>query len=95
VILYEQLGCGNSTLLPETNGVTPFWTVQLFLSELDDLITHFKLTSYDLLGNSWGGMLASEHALLQPSKLHRLIVADSPASMVDWVIAADGLRKKP
>lgn len=39
-------------------------------------------------------MLAAEHALLQPSKLHKLIIADSPASMVDWVIAADGLRKE-
>jgi hypothetical protein len=39
-------------------------------------------------------MLASEHALLQPTKIHKLIIADSPASMVDWVIAADGLRKE-
>lgn len=38
-------------------------------------------------------MLASEHALLRPTKLHKLIIADSPASMIDWVIAANGLRQ--
>lgn len=37
-------------------------------------------------------MLAAEHALTLPPKLHKLIVADSPASMVDWVIAANKLR---
>jgi L-proline amide hydrolase len=46
-----------------------------------------------IIGNSWGGMLASEHALLQPPKLHKLVIADSPASMVDWVIAANKLRE--
>lgn len=37
-------------------------------------------------------MLAAEHALTLPQKLHKLIVADAPASMVDWVIAAGELR---
>ncbi|RDI87918.1 Kinesin-like protein [Venturia inaequalis] len=92
VILYDQLGCGNSTLLPEKSGHTEFWTVQLFLQELDNLIEHFNIESYDLFGNSWGGMLAAEHALTLPQKLHKLIVADAPASMVDWVIAAGELR---
>ncbi|TLD29791.1 proline iminopeptidase [Venturia nashicola] len=92
VILYDQLGCGNSTLLPEKNGDTTFWTVQLFLKELENLVENFKIESYDLFGNSWGGMLAAEHALTDPQKLHKLIIADSPASMVDWVIAANKLR---
>jgi len=39
-------------------------------------------------------MLAAEHAIRQPSKLRRLIIADSPASMSDWIVAAEGLRKQ-
>jgi proline-specific peptidase len=92
VILYDQLGCGKSTHLRSKNGDTAFWTVQLFLSELNNLVAHFKLKSYDLFGNSWGGMLAAEHALTRPPGLRKLIIADSPASMVDWVHAAGKLR---
>jgi len=94
VILYDQFGCGNSTHLPEKNGDTDFWTVELFLSELDNLLEKLGIGEYDLFGNSWGGMLAAEHAIRQPSKLRRLIIADSPASMSDWIVAAEGLRKQ-
>jgi len=93
VILYDQIGCGKSTLLPEKNGDHAFWTVELFLKELDNVIAFFKLSTYSLFGNSWGGMLASEHAILQPAKLHKVIIADSPASMVDWLVGVTRLRK--
>ena len=56
VILYDQLGAGRSTHLPEKLGDASFWTIQLFLDELDNLLTHFKIKDdYDLLGHSWEG----------------------------------------
>jgi len=94
IIFYDQIGCGKSTHLPEKNGDTDFWTVDLFLSELDNLLSKLGIREYDLYGNSWGGMLAAEHAVRQPSKLRRLIIADSPASMSDWIVAAGGLRQQ-
>jgi proline-specific peptidase len=94
VIMYDQLGCGNSTHLRQKIGDTSFWTVDLFLAELDNLLKHLGIQdNYDLLGQSWGGMLAASHAILQPRGLHRLIIADSPASMSLWVAAADKLRE--
>ena len=93
VIMYDQLGCGNSTRLPEKNGAGDFWTVDLFLSELDNLLTKLDIqNSYDLLGQSWGGMLGACHAIRQPKGLHKLVIADSPASMELWIAAADRLR---
>jgi proline-specific peptidase len=92
--LYDQVGCGKSTHLRSKNGDESFWTVQLFLDELNNVISHFKLTSYDIFGHSWGGMLASEHAITKPLGLRRLILSDSLASMVDWVHAAEELRSK-
>ena len=93
VIMYDQLGCGNSTHLPEKKGDVEFWTVSLFLSELDNLLSHLGIQDdYDLLGQSWGGMLGSCHAIRQPKGLHKLVIADSPASMELWVQAADKLR---
>jgi len=70
-----------------------FWTVELFISELDNLLSHLGIKDdYDLLGQSWGGVLGAAHAILQPKGLHRLVIADSPADMNMWVIAADKLR---
>lgn len=57
VIFYDQLGSGNSTHLPEKAGAEEFWTAQLFLDELDNLIAKLDIRRYDLLGQSWGGML--------------------------------------
>lgn len=95
VIMYDQLGCGQSTHLPEKNGAGEFWTVQLYLDELDNLLRHFGIQDdYDLLGQSWGGMLGACHAVRRPKGLRRLIIADSPADMISWVEAADRLRSK-
>lgn len=93
LVLYDQLGNGSSTHLPEKMGDTSFWTMQLFLDELNNLLSHLGIQdNYDLLGHSFGGMLASEHAVTQPKGLKRLIIASSPASMGLWVEAADKLR---
>ena len=58
------------------------------------MVEHLGLKTYSVFGNSWGGMLAAEYATLQPSSLHSIIVADSPADMVDWATAANKLRSK-
>ncbi|KAG1781048.1 Alpha/Beta hydrolase protein [Suillus placidus] len=94
VILYDQLGNGRSTHLPEKNGDVDFWTVQLFVDELHNLLNHLNIhDNYDVLGHSWGGMLASEFATRQPKGLRKLVISDSPASMMLWVKAANELRK--
>ncbi|CDO68701.1 hypothetical protein BN946_scf184652.g28 [Trametes cinnabarina] len=87
VVFYDQLGNGNSTHLPEQSG--EFWTEQLFLDELDNLLCHLGIQdNYVLLGQSWGGMLAARHATRQPKGLKRLIIAGSPASIPLFVRAA-------
>ena len=87
VIHYDQFGCGSSTHLPEKG--EDFWTVQLFLDELDNLLAHLGIAgAYHLLGQSWGGMLGSEHAIGQPKGLKSLVISNSPASMALWVSEA-------
>ncbi|WP_144962327.1 proline iminopeptidase-family hydrolase [Pseudomonas oryzihabitans] len=90
VVHYDQLGNGRSTHL---RGIDPgFWTVALFLDELDNLLRHLGICQYVLLGQSWGGMLAAEHGVRQPEGLRGLVIANSPASMALWREAAAGLR---
>jgi len=91
VIHYDQLGIGNSTHLPGEGA--DFWTVQLFLDELTNLVEALGLgDGYHLLGQSWGGMLAAEHAVRRPAGLRGLVIANSPASMKLWVSEANRLR---
>ncbi|KAF8845207.1 proline-specific peptidase [Paxillus ammoniavirescens] len=95
VVLYDQLGNGRSTHLQEKNGDTEFWTPQLFIDELHNLLDHLGIhDDYDVLGQSWGGMLAATFATQQPKGLHKLIIADSPASMKLWMEVAAELRLK-
>ena len=91
VIHYDQLGCGRSTHLPEKGA--DFWQPQLFIDELDNLLRQLGVDHrYHLLGQSWGGMLAAEHAVLRPPGLRALVIANSPASMALWLQEANKLR---
>ncbi|QUQ63023.1 proline iminopeptidase-family hydrolase [Kutzneria sp. CA-103260] len=91
VVHYDQLGNGKSTHLPDAS--PDFWTVELFLAELDNLLRTLGIADrYALLGQSWGGMLAAEHAARRPAGLRGLVIANSPASMSLWLAAADRLR---
>ena len=93
VIHYDQLGNGRSTHLPEKGA--DFWRVPLFLEELDNLLDCLGIRDgYALLGQSWGGMLAAEHAVLRPAGLKALVIANSPASMALWLQAAARLREQ-
>ena len=43
VILYDQIGCGASTLLPSKNGDASFWRESLFITELRNVLAFFNL----------------------------------------------------
>jgi L-proline amide hydrolase len=91
VIHYDQIGNGRSSHHPDRDPAE--WTVQLFLDELDNLLAHLGIAErYHVLGQSWGGMLAAEHAVRRPSGLRGLVISNSPASMALWLEAAAGLR---
>ncbi|KAJ3508467.1 hypothetical protein NMY22_g16607 [Coprinellus aureogranulatus] len=94
LIVYDQIGNGNSTHFPEKIGDTKFWTEGLFLGELNNLITKLDIKEYDLFGHSWGGMLGARHATQHPPGLKHLILMSSPASMELWVQSVNGLRAK-
>ena len=90
-ILYDQIGCGLSTHLPEKPA--EFWIPELFMEELQLLLTHLGIENdYAILGQSWGGMLGMQFATHQPAGLKALVVADSPAGMGIWTSEANKLR---
>ena len=84
VILYDQLGNGRSTHLKEKPPT--FWTVDLFIEELLNVLAFFKVESaFNLAGHSWGGILASEFEVRrQPPGLQHLILTGSLAASALW-----------
>ncbi|CZT50657.1 related to proline iminopeptidase [Rhynchosporium secalis] len=81
VILYDQIGSGLSTHLPETASTPSLWDESIFFSQIHQLLTHLGISqNYDILGSSWGGMLGSAFAATKPPGLRRLVLSNSAAS---------------
>lgn len=93
VIVYDQVGNGLSTHVPEKNGDVDFWTPCLFVHELKNLLVHLGINEdYYLFGHSWGGLLGALFALEGPPGLKRLILASTPVDMKTFAKEAAKLR---
>ncbi|KAI2916075.1 hypothetical protein CBS63078_3253 [Aspergillus niger] len=93
VILYDQIGNGLSSHYLEKRGDQGFWTVDLFIAELENLLRHLGIAGhFDLLGHSWGGMMGMDFAARQPAGLRRLILSNAPASVALWLESVNRLR---
>jgi L-proline amide hydrolase len=91
VIFYDQLGCGRSDRV--TDATPDFWTIDLFKRELVELTNALGIAArYHVYGQSWGGMLAIEHAFTHPAGLRGLILANSLSSTELWCKEAARLR---
>jgi len=81
VVFYDQLGSGNSD---EPHNPS-MYTVDLYVEEVGVVRRALGLDRVHILGHSWGGMLAMEYALTRPAGLASLILADTGASVPQWV----------
>lgn len=84
-IHYDQIGCAASTHFREKVDDRSFWSIGLFVAELENLLDHFHLRTldgpgYHLLGHSWGGFVAIDHASRHPPGLRKLVVFGTPAT---------------
>ena len=85
VVVYDQLGCGRSDRPDDVD-----WTLQVFLDELAELRAQLNLDRIHLLGTSWGGMLALEHALSGHGGLRSLVLSSTLASAQEWEVESAG-----
>lgn len=76
VVFYDQLGCGRSDCPDDPER----WQLPRFVSEIDYVRNALGLDRLVLLGQSWGGMLALEYVLTQPSGVAGAILANTTAS---------------
>ena len=82
LIFYDQLGCGYSRV-PKNHKTS--WNLGVFLDEFTNLVKYFKLEKYNVLGHSWGGMLALEYVCNLPHDgLSKLILFSTLPSTKIW-----------
>ncbi len=89
IIFYDQLGCGNSDRLDDKS----LWTVDKFVSELEEIVADLGLKEYHLFGQSWGTALGTAFALRRPEGLMSLVLSDSYLSTPIWETDARHLLK--
>jgi len=94
VVFYDQIGIGESSHPKDVP--KEFWTVELFMDELDNLLEKLGIKdNFDLAGHSWGGMLGAHYASHRhPAGLHHLILASAAPTMALWVQSVRSLLAK-
>jgi proline-specific peptidase len=96
LVFYDQIGGARSTHFRERMGDEEFWTVDLFIQELDNLVDHLGLrkNGFFVLGQSWGGVLAGSYAARQPPGLKMVVIASGPSDMSLYVEGTRALLAK-
>lgn len=96
IVFYDQIGCANSTHFPEKLGDEVFWTLDLFIKELDNLIEKLDLRSrgFYVYGSSWGGVLAGTYASRQPHGLKKLVIASALCDMSLYMQGVQSILKQ-
>ncbi|MEH2311104.1 MAG: proline iminopeptidase-family hydrolase [Nostoc sp.] len=90
VIFYDQLGCGNSDRPTDPD----LYSIDLFKEELFTVRSALNLDQIHLFGQSWGGCLALEHALSQPTGLVSLVLSSTPSNIRQFVTEAYNLMNE-
>jgi len=81
VIMYDQLGCGRSSMPDKPQ----LWRAETWVAELQTLREYLQLARVHLLGQSWGGMLAIIYGCdYQPQGIRSLILASTLSSARLW-----------
>ncbi|MFD1675888.1 proline iminopeptidase-family hydrolase [Alicyclobacillus fodiniaquatilis] len=86
VILYDQLGCGQSDRPTDKS----LWRIDRFVRELATLRTALDLEKVHLLGHSWGTMLLADYLLTEPEGVKSAVFSSPCLSAPRWM--ADAMR---
>ena len=74
IIFYDQRGCGKTDFPQDTSSIN----IETYVEDLEAIRIYLKLDKLNLIGHSWGSLLALTYAKKYPDNLNRLILI-SPA----------------
>ncbi|WP_244503440.1 alpha/beta fold hydrolase [Flavobacterium caeni] len=86
-ILYDQRGTGKS-VLPKLSPETV--SMRLMVDDIESLRKSLKIKNWDVLGHSFGGMLASFYATEFPDRIDRMILSSSGGVDLDLLSYVGG-----
>lgn len=89
VIRYDQLGGGKSSVITDTT----LFTVDHFVKELDLLRAHLGLKKWNVLGHSWGTVVALEYYRAYPDRVVSLTFGSLCFDVPGWAKSAEKLLK--
>ena len=88
LVMYDQLGCGNSYL----DGRPELWNQETWLNELEALRAHLGLKECHILGQSWGGMMQIAYAIeRKPRGVKSFVISSGHPSSSLW--RQEGMRR--
>lgn len=88
LVMYDQLGCGNSYV----EGHPELWNQDTWLDELDALREHLGLDECHIIGQSWGGMMQIAYAVERGAEgVKSFIISSGHPSSSLW--EREGLRR--
>jgi proline iminopeptidase len=90
VILFDQRGCGKSERLSDKKQ----YTIDNMVQDLEGLRNALNLKKINLMGHSWGGILAIAYTLKYQQNILHLILVGASASMMEMDDAIKKIRDK-
>lgn len=94
ILVYNQLGSLKSKDFDATQDKSKLWNKDRFLDELSCVVKSLSVEKVDLLGHSWGGVLALEYAAKFPDKVVHLVLSSPLINSQRWACDAKELIKE-
>ncbi|MBF4517300.1 alpha/beta fold hydrolase [Flavobacterium sp. ANB] len=73
-IIYDQRGTGKSKLAALNSKTI---SMKLMADDIESLRKHLKIKKWNVLGHSFGGMLASYYATVYPNSINKIVLSSS------------------
>jgi len=91
LIFYDQRASGKSTGSVDSATIT----INQFVEDLEEFRKAMKIEKLNLLGHSWGGLLAMDYAIKYPQCVKSLILANSVgATQESWIDASKNRERR-
>ena len=89
VIRYDQLGSGKSDVIKDSS----LFTINHYVEELESLRNHLKINKWNILGHSWGTIMAYEYYRKYPDRVSSLIFGSPCLDLTAWEKSTNLLLK--
>jgi proline iminopeptidase len=76
LLFYDQRGSGASDGIEDTAKLT----MKTFVEDLEAIRRHFKIRRFNLVGHSFGGLLAMYYGISYPDRISSMVLIDSDAA---------------